>query len=56
MRQPICEVSLHSDPPKVVEAKHTHHLIKWFDQNTEELRLRLLYDPDNILCLDEHVH
>ena len=56
MRQPICELSLLSDPPKVVEATHTHHLIKWFDQTTEEMRLRLLYDPDNILCLDEHVH
>lgn len=58
MRHPCCELSLLDN--HVVEANHVHHLIKWFEQPTEELRWQLLLDEDNIICLayykHQHIH
>ena len=54
IEHPICELSLLEH--KVVEAEQVHHLVKWFDQATDELRWRLLLDPENLISLTNSVH
>lgn len=41
---------------KVTSADNVHHLIKFIDQATDELRWRLLVDPDNLISLESHTH
>lgn len=54
MRHPLCELSMLNN--QVVEANHVHHLIKWFDQPTEELRWELLLSELNVICLADWKH
>ena len=54
IEHPICELSLVEH--KVVEAEQVHHLVKWFDQDTDELKWKLLLDPDNLIALTNSVH
>lgn len=54
MRHPLCELSMLNN--QVVEANHVHHLIKWFDQPTEELRWELLLSELNVICLASWKH
>jgi 5-methylcytosine-specific restriction protein A len=54
MEHPLCELSLLEK--RVIEAQHVHHLIKWADQPTDEMKWRLLLDPDNLIALTAEVH
>lgn len=54
MEHPLCELSLLEH--QVVEANHVHHLIKWADQPTDEMKWRLLLDKDNLIALTPEVH
>lgn len=53
-KHPICELSLIEN--QIAPAEHTHHLIKYFTQPSEDLRYMLLLDPDNIICVTQHLH
>ena len=54
MEHPICELSLLEK--QVIEAQHVHHLIKWADQPTDEMKWRLMLDKDNLIALTAEVH
>lgn len=51
---PLCELSLLQN--RVANADELHHLIKFNEQPNEEMRLRLLLDPDNIIALSQEKH
>lgn len=52
--KPLCELSLLQN--RVVNADELHHLIKFNEQPTDELRFRLLIDPDNIIGVSTQKH
>lgn len=54
MTHPVDELALLEE--KVLSAEHVHHLVKWFDQNSEELRWQLLLDEDNLISVTSELH
>jgi len=54
MTHPVDELELLKK--KVLSAEHVHHLVKWFDQPTDELRWQLLLDEDNLISLSAETH
>ena len=54
MTHPVDELELIKK--KVVSAEHVHHLVKWFDQPSEELRWQLLLDEENLISLSSETH
>ena len=53
-QHPVCELSLLDN--QVKPAQHVHHIIKWFEQDTEDIKWTLMLDPDNLLALDNRIH
>ena len=53
-QHPVCELSLLEN--QVKPAQHVHHIIKWFEQDTEDIKWMLMLDPDNMLAIDNKVH
>ena len=53
-QHPLCQLSLLSD--RTEPANHIHHLIKWADQPTEELKWKLLLDEKNVIAVTDHMH
>lgn len=56
MQHPLCELCLLEG--KTSPAEEVHHIQKWNDQKSPELKAMLLLDKDNIisLCKDCHQH
>ena len=54
MTHPVDELALLEE--KVLSAEHVHHLVKWYDQPTEELRWQLLLDEDNLISVTSELH
>ena len=53
-KQPICELSLMMN--RVEPASEVHHLVKWYNQPSIELRWQLLTDEDNLIALSKDKH
>ncbi len=51
---PVCELSLLEH--QVKSAENVHHLIKWFEQPSDELRWKLFLDTDNMISLTAYAH
>lgn len=54
MSHPVDELMLLER--KTLEADQVHHLVKFHEQTTEELRWMLLTDPDNLISLNRLTH
>ena len=54
MGHPIDELQLVEHT--VIEGEHVHHLVKWFEQQSDELRWKLLTDPDNLITVTSQTH
>ena len=53
-QHPVCELSLLEH--RVMEAQEVHHIVKWADQQTDEMKWQLLLDADNLISLTRTVH
>lgn len=51
---PLCECCLEHN--KVSPGEHVHHIIPYLSGRTEEIRLRLLTDPNNLITLCKKCH
>lgn len=54
MKQPLDEVMLACG--KVVPAKQCHHVVKWDAQETDERKMMLLTDDDNVVSVSQATH
>ena len=51
---PVCELSLLSH--HIVESQEIHHIVKWAEQPTDEMKWQLLLDEDNLISLSRTMH
>ena len=54
IHNPICECCLKHD--RVSAGEHVHHIIPWDSGRTEEIKVKLLTDPNNLITLCKKCH